>query len=219
MSKPILYSYYRSSSAYRVRIALQLKDFEFEFRAVHLVKDGGEQKKSDFVNLNPMAQVPFFVHEKAQIAQSMAIIEYIDRVWESHPKLIPDDPVQAARVRELCEIVNSGIQPLQNLSVLMELKSSFNADEEKRAEWSKYWIRNGLIALDKNLSLTMGKHAVGDTPTAADVFIVPQIYNANRFGVDMSEFPNVSFVVKSALNIDAFQKAHPSMQPDAPEKN
>jgi len=216
MSKPILYSYFRSSSAYRVRIALNVKGVDYEYRPVHLVNDGGEQNKSDFVDLNPMKQVPFFVHENAKISQSVAIIEYIDTVWDS-PRLLPRDPVGAAKVREIVEIINSGIQPLQNLSTGIELKKRFEiTDDQKTAYW-KHWIHKGFVALERQLKESSGTHCVGDHITTADLFLVPQVFNAERFEVDMGEFPTIKRVNEHLSKIEEFKKAHPAFQPDTPK--
>ncbi|MCB0393139.1 MAG: maleylacetoacetate isomerase [Bdellovibrionales bacterium] len=213
MQKPILYSYFRSSCSYRVRIALNLKEVKFETRAKHLVK--GENNLEDYKRLNPMGQVPFFVHDGVGIAQSMAIIEYIDQVFSSGQSLFPKSAGDAARVRQICEMINSGIQPHQNLSTGIEMKKWFGIDDEQKTKWWAFWIERGFVAIEKVLEETAGNFAFGDQVTAADAFIVPQVFNAKRFNLDMSKFPLISKVSGNAESLEAFKRAHPSKQPDS----
>ncbi len=218
MERPILYSYFRSSSAYRVRIALHLKGIEFETRSVHLVKEGGEQLRAEYEKLNPMKQVPLFIHKGRAIAQSVAIIEYIDTIWDTTPpRLYPEEAMQASRVRQICEIINSGIQPHQNLRSGVELQKQLGVTEEQRLSWWKFWIERGFQALEKTLVETVGEYSLGNEITAADAFVIPQVYNARRFGIDMDQYPNISKVNANANLLKAFQDAHPDNQPDAPK--
>uniref|UniRef100_A0A2R5LKH8 Putative glutathione s-transferase n=1 Tax=Ornithodoros turicata TaxID=34597 RepID=A0A2R5LKH8_9ACAR len=208
-SKPILYSYFRSSCAYRVRIALALKNIDYEYRAVSLIKDGGEQHSSEFKKLNPMSQVPVLVVDGQTLSQSLAIIEYLE---EKYPgtSLLPKDPILRAKARSLAHLVASGIQPLQNLNVLQRL------DETKRNEWCVHFISKGFQALEEMLTKTAGKYCVGDEVSVADACLVPQVYNANRFKVDMSTFPNIVRINAALVELPAFKAAHPSCQPDTP---
>lgn len=214
MDKPILYSYFRSSCSYRVRIALNLKGVDYETRPIHLVKDGGQQFNKDYFELNPMKQVPLLIHEGFAISQSMAIVEYIDAVWKMGQPLFPADPKMAARVRQICEIVNSGIQPHQNLTAGAELKKQFGIDDAQKVEWWKFWVKRGFEGLEKVVSETAVNFAFGSRVTAADAFIVPQVFNAERFGIDMGEFPILRRIAKNASEHHDFVKAHPSKQPD-----
>ena len=215
MSDLILYSYWRSSCSYRVRIALHLKGLDFEYRAVHLVKDGGEQKKADYLSLNPMGEVPCLVHKGHNLSQSMAIIEYLELF--PNPSLLPTDPVDACRVRQICEHINTGIQPIQNLKVLQEIDRRFNVGGEGKAAWAGDWIARGFESLEKRVAQTAGTYCFGDTITAADLFLIPQVYNANRFSLDMDRYPTLKRINETCLEHDAFIKAEPSCQPDAPE--
>jgi len=210
--KPILYSYWRSSCSWRVRIALQLAGVEVDQRAVHLVKDGGQQLKDQYSDLNPMQQVPTLLIQGERLTQSMAILEFINEL-KPEANLVPKDILQKAKVRMLCEIINSGIQPIQNLAVLKK----HSEDQEERKAWAKYWIEKGFRALEVELVSTAGEMSVGDQVTLADCCLVPQIYNAVRFGIDMSQFPVVSRVHENLRTKPAFIAAHPDQQPDNPE--
>ncbi len=207
MEHVTLYSYYRSSSAYRVRIVLEIKNISYEYRAIHLLKDGGEQYTRDYRKLNPMAQVPILVHNGYSLTQSLPIIEYLDTSFPT-PSLLPKEIKARCRVLKLCEMVNSGIQPLQNLSVLKKVEE-LGGD---RAEWSEYWIQRGFQALEEEMQ--EGTFSFGNQLTAADAFLVPQVYNAKRFNVDMTPFPKVTSVYEKCIVMEPFKKAHPSSQPD-----
>nr|XP_037289327.1 maleylacetoacetate isomerase-like isoform X1 [Rhipicephalus microplus] len=207
--KPVLYSYFRSSCAYRVRIALAWKNVDYEYKAVNLIKDGGEQHSAEYMKVNPMEQVPALVHNGETFTQSLAIIEYLEEKFPE-PRLLPRDPAQRAKVRAIAEIIASGIQPQQNLNVLLRL------DESKRTEWAVHFITKGFKALEATVSKTAGKYCVGDEVTIADACLVPQVYNANRFKIDMSQFPTLSRVSTALESLPAFKAAHPSCQPDTP---
>lgn len=208
----MLYSYFRSSASWRVRIVLALKGLDYEYRAVNLIKDGGEQKKEEYVkSKNPMGQVPTYVDGDMVLTQSVAIMEYLE---EKYPEvsLMPKDLAGRAKVRQLVEVVNSGTQPIQNLSVM--LKAGGTAEE--RREWMRFWIDRGLTAFEALLQSTSGKYCVGDEVTLADCCIVPQLLNANRNNVDMSKFPTINRISAELANHEAFKKAHPDNQPDCP---
>ncbi|KAK4009914.1 probable maleylacetoacetate isomerase 2 [Daphnia magna] len=209
MSTVVLYSYFRSSCSWRVRIALELKEIDYEYKAVHLVKGGGQQNADDYKVLNPMAQVPSLTIGEKVFTQSIAIMEYLEESYPSKP-LLPQDTFQRFKVREICEIIGSGIQPLQNLAVLKQF------EESKQKDWASKWIVKGLIALEKVLEGTSGKYCVGDDITLADCCLVPQLYNARRFEVNVEQFPNVVRVEKNLEILEPFIKAHPNRQPDCP---
>lgn len=208
-----LYSYFRSSAAYRVRIGLHWKRLQFETIPVHLVKSGGEQHQSGYRKVNPMGHVPSLDHDGFVVAESMAILDYLDQVFPEQP-LFPANPQDRARVIQICEIINSGIQPLQNLKVNQLLEKEFGQTKGDVERWNKYWIEKGLASLEKVLETTAGTHCLDGRVTAADAFLVPQCFSARRFGVDTSLFPVIHRVEQAALGLEAFVKAHPEKQPD-----
>ncbi len=216
MSETILYSYFRSSAAYRVRIALNLKEVPYEYRPVHLVNNGGEQNLPDYRKLNPSGEVPTFIHNGKSLSQSMAIIQYLDDVFPN-PPLFPKDPYEKAHVLQICEIINSGIQPLGNLKVLHELEKRASFDQKMKSDWSSYWIARGLDNLEKHLQGFAGSYCFGNQITAADLFLVPQIYNAHRHNVSLNNFPLATRIYRSCSELAPFQKASPEAQPDAPK--
>lgn len=214
-----LYSYWRSSSSYRVRAALELKGLAYRYEPVHLLEDGGHQHREGYRALNPMRQVPTLIverdGERQVVVQSVAICELLEDLAPS-PALLPTDPFLRARVRALVEVVNSGIQPIANLQVLQYLARSMGQVEEVRNAWIQHWIRIGCDGLEGLLSTSAGQFAVGDTPTLADCFIVPQVYNARRYAVDLTAWPTLSRIEAACLALPAFQRASPEQQPDAP---
>lgn len=220
MTRYRLHGYFRSSATYRVRIALGLKGLDWETAPVHLVKDGGQQYGDAYRRLNPLSEVPALEIRdgdgriEAVLAQSVAILEYLE---ETHPlpALLPPSPIARARCRQLVEAVNSSIQPYQNLKVLTRLKTEFGADKAAVHAWAAHFIARGFDGLEVLLSRTAGRFAFGDTPTLADVAIVPQVFNARRFSVDLSAYPTISRVETAAQALDAFQAARPERQPDA----
>lgn len=212
-----LYSYYRSSCSYRVRIALEHKKIKYTYVPVHLLNKGGEQNSPDYSLLNSKKEVPTLVHQNFLVSQSMAIIEYLDEIIPS-PLLFSGTSKQKAQIRQACEIVNSGIQPLQNLRVLNKLVTDFSINDAQKNQWVVDHIYLGLQALDTFLSKTAGEYCFGNTITAADLFLVPQIYNAERFKLDLTSFKTLFKVNKNCLKLDSFTKAHPDQQPDAPQQ-
>lgn len=207
----ILYSYWRSSCSYRVRIALEFLNCSYEYRPIHLVKDGGEQLKQEYKDLNPMAQVPYLIDGDLQLSQSMAILEYLHEKFPEK-NLIPSDPKKAAKVREICEIINSGIQPLQNLSVLKKLVGEFGINEEQKIQWIQQVITKGFQAIEPLLS--EADFCVGDF-SIADALLIPQVYNAERFELDMEAFPKIRKINNHCKSLNYFEKASPQNQPDA----
>ncbi len=209
-----LYSYFRSSSSYRVRIALNHKQIPYEYIAVHLLDQGGHQNKEEYLKVNPKQEVPTLVHNQIHISQSMAIIEYLDEL-KPNQKLFPDDLITKAQVRQICEIINSGIQPIQNLKILKKLIKDFGISEEQKIKWIKDVISSGLNALELNLKKTSGEFCFGDQITAADLFLIPQVYNAERYEMDMKPYPIIRKINEHSMKIESFKKAHPDQQPDS----
>jgi len=214
-----LYGYWRSSCSWRVRIALHYKGAQFEYVPVHLVKDGGEQNQDAYRAKNPMAQVPMLEVEENgalhRLGQSLAIIEFLEERFPA-PPLLPANGLVRARVRELAEIVNAGVQPFQNLSVLRIVKGELGGDD---AAFARRFIEKGLRAFQALAEPHAGMYSVGDTPTLADVCLVPQLHGARRFGVDLSAFPLLLGVEARCMELPAFQDAHPDRQIDAVKGN
>jgi maleylacetoacetate isomerase len=212
-----LYGYWRSSASYRLRIAMHLKQLDFDYLPVHLVKDGGEQKKNAYSNMNPSMLVPTFVDDDEDIVlnQSLAIIEYLDDKYPDTPMLLPTHAVDKARVRAIAQDIACDIQPVTNLRILQALNSDFEASSEQTKAWCAKWIELGFIALEKRLATRSGKYCFGYDVTLADVCLVPQVYNAVRFQVDMQRFPLIQKIYDNCNELDAFQKAKPEAQTDA----
>jgi len=209
-----LYSYWRSSSSWRVRIALNLKGVRYEYAAVHLGRDGGAQNTPEYREKNPLRTVPLLEWEEGgkvhRLSQSMAILAYLEERWPE-PALWPKDPLKKAQVWMLAEIPNSSIQPLQNLAVSKQVGA---AGGDGNA-WSKHWNERGLEALEAWAKPLAGQFLVGDQVSAADVCLIPQLYSARRFGVDLAAFPTLTRVEKACEALDAFARARPERQPDA----
>ncbi len=212
-----LYGYWRSSAAFRVRIALELKGIPYTYRPVHLLEGGGQQYAQSYRALNPMAEVPTLVDEASGLVlgQSVAIMEYLEEVHSS-PALLPSYAADRARVRQLVEVVNSGIHPIANLKVLKRLSALFATGQADNEAWAAYWIGRGFDGLEGLVARTAGAHAFGDAVTLADCAIVPQLYNARRFKVDLGPFPTLARLWDAAMALPAFQRAAPERQPDAP---
>ncbi|MDB5036498.1 MAG: putative maleylacetoacetate isomerase 2 isoform [Bacteriovoracaceae bacterium] len=210
--KPILYNYFRSSSAYRVRIAFHLKKIDFEYRPINLLKS--EQKSDSYLKINPKGEVPFLIDGNIKLSQSLAICEYLDAKW-NEPLLFPQELNERMKCLEICELIGAGIQPAHNLAILDELTKRFGADDTKRADWCRHFMEKGLAALEKILEGTAGKYSLGNTLTAADIFLVPQVFAANRFKVDIAKFPIIKKVNDTCLLLEAFERAEPSRQIDA----
>jgi maleylacetoacetate isomerase len=206
----VLYSYWRSSCSYRVRIALAFKQIPYRYHAVNLIKDGGEQLKDEYAHLNPMKVVPSLLIDGVVLNQSVAILEYLEETRPGPVSLLPpkDKPVLRARARQIVNIIVADTQPLQNLKVLNMV------GEDRKMAWAKHWIQNGLQGVEKVLQETAGKYCVGDQVTFADLALVPQIYNARRFGVDLEPFPIIRRVTEALEQLPEFQAAHPDAQPD-----
>jgi maleylacetoacetate isomerase len=211
-----LYSYWRSSASYRVRIALNLKALPYAYHGVNLVKDGGEQWGKAYQEINPQSRVPTLVHDGQRLSQSLAIIEYLDETFPGN-KLLPHDPVDRARVRMLSQIIASDIQPMQNTSTTRYLKEKLEVDEAGISDWMREWITRGLDAYNAHLERDhlSGKFSHGDTPTMADCCLVPQMYVAQRFGIEPARYPRLVLIWENCNHLTAFSAAHPSKQIDA----
>lgn len=202
-----LYSYWRSSCSWRVRIALNFKGIPHEIVPVHLVR--AEHDQAEHRGRNPMGQVPVLAVDEGFLSQSVAILEYLEERYPT-PALLPADPWQRAQVRAVVETINSGIQPIQNMAVNRYVAATFGGDA---AAWNHHWIGRGLERLEQQV--VPGPFAVGATPTFADLCLVPQLYNARRFGCAVEAWPNLLAVEAACLALPAFQAAHPDQQPDA----
>lgn len=209
-----LYGYWRSSAAYRVRIALNLKGIEFESIPVHLVKNGGEQHLEGYVALNPSHLVPTLVDGNITLNQSMAILDYIE-AKNGHCPLYPNDIVQKANVQGIAMDIACEIHPVNNLRVQQYLMNELSVTDEEKLAWSHHWMKLGFQAIESKIANSAGKYCFGDQVTMADIFLVPQVYNANRFSLDMSEFPTIVRVVENCNQLAAFDHARPEMQADA----
>lgn len=217
MADFILHNYFRSSTSYRVRIALNWKDLNYDYQAVHLLADGGQQHRPEYLKLNPQGEVPTLIHKGRAIAQSFAIIEYLDEIHPS-PPLFPKDAFGRAKVRQMCENINCFIHTLGNLKVQQFLEKRYGLDASKKEEWVGHWTHQGLTATEKLLSEFSGKYSFGDEVSAMDCFLVPQVFSAERFKVDLSKYENLRRINENCLQLEAFKKAHPSRQPDTPEE-
>lgn len=206
-----LYSYFRSSAAYRVRIALNLKGIDHDLVPVNLV--AGEQRSDSYRRHNPQGLLPTLVTDEHTLTQSGAILEWLEEEYPE-PALYPPDALQRARVRALCQLVACDIHPLNNLRVLKYLKGELGLDEDTVRLWYAHWVIEGFNALEP--SLPEEAFVNGETPGMAEIFIVPQVYNAERFAVAMGNFPRLRALRDRCEELPAFQKAHPNAQPDSP---
>ncbi|MDF3834416.1 maleylacetoacetate isomerase [Cupriavidus basilensis] len=211
-----LYSYFRSSASYRVRIALSLKGLPYEYLPVHLLRDGGQQLLPAYRAMNPDALVPTLVDDDQVLMQSVAMVEYLD---ETHPEppLLPGSALDRAYIRAVALEVACEIHPLNNLRVLKYLKHTLGVAEEAKDAWYRHWVETGFESVNANLVRAgkAGRFCFGDTPTLADICLVPQVFNAQRFNIDVSRYPAIAKVFDSCMALPAFQQAEPKAQPDA----
>lgn len=211
-----LYTYYRSSAAYRVRIALHLKALPFEAIAVHLIRDGGQQKQASYLAQNPQGLVPLLTTETLTLPQSLAIIEWLD---ETHPQpaLLPTEPAARARVRAIAQAIACDIHPLNNLRVLRYLSENLGMTDVQKKQWYRHWVNEGLMAVEQLLAQNSqtGTFCHGEQPSLADCCLVPQVFNGLRFGCDLGNMPIIRRIVQACDALPAFQKAAPANQPDA----
>ncbi len=210
------YGYFRSSSAYRCRIAFNLKDVDYDFVSVHLRKDGGQQKKSDYRAKNPQALVPALEDGDFILTQSLATIEWLDETFPEKARLLPEDKDRRAKVRAFAQAIACDIHPLQNLRVLDYLKAEFGADQAALDRWCGRWISDGLAACEALLEKEPASaFCFGETPGLADICLIPQVFSAHRFGIDLSAMPRLVAIAEAANALPAFANAHPRNQPDA----
>lgn len=215
-----LHGYWRSSASYRVRIALALKGLEYEYSSIHLLKSGGEQKSAEYSRLNPAKLVPTLevtdpnTGEHLTLNQSLAIIEYLDASFPG-PRLVPESPVDAAVVRTLALDMAADLQPIANLRVLQYLTGELEQPDEQKQAWIAHWVTQAFQAFEARLQKTAGKYCVGDNVTLADVCLIPQVYNAKRFNVDLTPYPRLLSVVEALEVLPAFVAARPENQIDA----
>lgn len=211
-----LYTYFRSSAAYRVRIALNLKGLAYEAVPVHLLRDGGQQNQPAYRALSPLGTVPVLENEGEVITQSLAIIEYLE---ETHPlpPLLPASAADRARVRALAQTIACDIHPVNNLRVLQYLGKHFAATQEQKDAWYRHWVGEGLRAVEQLLvgDSRTGAFCHGDAPTLADCCLVPQVFNARRFDCPLDAMPTIRRIVAACEALPAFRNAAPAMQPDA----
>jgi len=208
-----LYTYFRSSAAYRVRIALNLKGLPYDMAAIHLTKDGGQQRKPDFVAVNPQMRVPALELSSGDVVpQSLAIIEYLDEIHPD-PALLPADALERAHVRAISQIVACDIHPLNNLIVLQYLKRELKHEQAEIDAWYHHWVIEGFKAIEAMIS--PGPYACGAQVSLADVCLVPQVFNARRLKVPLDAFPKIVAADAACLKLAAFDKARPENQPDA----
>ncbi|TQV71528.1 maleylacetoacetate isomerase [Aliikangiella marina] len=213
-----LHGYWRSTAAYRVRIGLNLKQASYTQIPVHLVKDGGEQHKPEFRELNPQGLVPTLIDDGLVISQSIAILEYIDEKYPK-PKLLPESIAERAITRQLCQVIACDTHPLNNLRVLQYLSNEMDITDEAKNLWYHHWLRLGFQAYEGLLALHEidGPYSMGEELSLADACLIPQIYNAHRFNFPMEEFPRLLAINENCLKLERFQNAVPENQPDAGE--
>ncbi len=215
MADPVLYDYWRSSAAYRVRIAMNIKGIPYKSQAVHLVRDGGEQKLPSYKAVNPQALVPSLALQNGDvITQSLAIIDYLDETVPT-PALLPSDPVLRAQVRAMAYLIACDIHPINNLRILKYLKSPLDHAQEDIDTWYRHWVAEGFAALEALAAPFNGDYLAGNSVSLADICLVPQMYNARRLKCDLSPYPRLVAVDARLQAIEAIAKAAPEKQPDA----
>ena len=210
-----LYGYFRSSTSYRTRIAMNLKQLDYDYVAVNLAQD--EQLEATFQAINPQGLVPVLQVDDLWLYQSPAILEWLEEVYPEHP-LLPKDAAARMQVRALSAMISCDIHPLNNRRILQYLRNELDVDEAKVMEWCQRWMSEGFIALEKRLAQdkNRSKFCYGDSPTFADCYLIPQVSSAERFKVDLSAYPNIIAIDAHCRTLKAFADADPMMQPDAP---
>lgn len=206
-----LYSYFRSSAAYRVRIALNLKELSYETESIHLVKN--EQQMDRYKNLNPSQLVPTLIDEDNVFLQSMSILEYLEEQYPTKA-LLPKNQVERAKVRAFSQAIACDIHPLNNLRVLKYLNNELAITDQQKNDWYKHWLIEGFRSLEHQLQHSNGQFCFGTKPTFADCCLIPQVYNAKRFKIDLSAFPKIESIYLHCLTLPAFLHASPEQQPD-----
>jgi len=196
-----------------VRIALGMKEIDYQYVAVPLLE--GKQRAEEYTLKNPSQVVPTLEIDGHTMGQSVSIMEYLEETRTNQgTHLLPSDPFKRQQVRQIVQIIAADTQPIQNLKVMKKIKEDFNTDEQAKTNWAKYWIEAGFVALEKVLEKTSGKYCVGDEVSMDDCCLVPQVYNAKRFGVDMTRFPIITRIDETCATLPVFQKAHPDQQVD-----
>jgi maleylacetoacetate isomerase len=213
-----LYNYFRSSTSYRVRIALELKKLPYTNHPVHLLNNGGEQHSDEYRRINPMGGVPSLVHGEKVISQSFAIIDYLDAVFKAPFPLFSEDKFITAKIRQFCEVINADIHPLQNLKVMQFLEKQYHLTSEQKHVWLNKWINEGLQSLETMIAPFAGQFCFGDQITAADLFLIPQLFSSQRFNIDITQYKTLEQINKNCMEVEAFKKAHPYRQPDTPDE-
>lgn len=220
MNQLVLYNYFRSSTSFRVRLALEIKKLPYEYKPIHLLNNGGEQHSAEYRTLNAMGGVPTLIHhvnsEKRAIGQSMAITQYLDETFPQTYQLFPKDPWQKSLVIQFCENINADTHAYGNLRTLQYLEKNFSANDEQKTKWIHHWTLAGLNACEKMLEKHAGLFSFGDEITAADTFLIPQIVSAQRFKVPLEPFNKINQVFNHCMGIESFKKAHPFRQIDTP---
>ncbi len=211
-----LFGYFRSSAAYRVRIALELKSLDWHSESIHLTKDGGMQFGSPYQSINPSSLVPTLQDHDTYLTQSLAIIEYLEEKYRK-PALLPRDPISRSWVRSIALSIACDVHPLNNLRVLKYLKNTLEVSDSARSDWYAHWISKTFAGIETMLAQQpyTGSFCYGDKPTLADICLVPQIFNANRFECDLTSFPTILRINNNCMALKAFQAAHPTNQPDS----
>ncbi len=211
-----LYDYWRSSAAYRVRIALNIKELTYEQVSIHLTKEGGQQKSETYRSMNPQGLVPVLKDGDLTINQSLSIIEYLEEKFPQ-PALLPKSPERKALARSISQMIACDIHPLNNLRILHYLKDALSVSDDEKQTWYQHWVKEGFSAIEQQLALypVQGEFCLGNELSVADVCLIPQVYNAQRFGVDMHDFPRLCDINAFCLGLEAFKKAIPENQSDA----
>ncbi|MCF6807789.1 maleylacetoacetate isomerase [Thiotrichales bacterium 19S9-12] len=205
-----LYDYFRSSASYRVRIALELKKIPYELEEVHLIRDGGQQYHEDYTRLNPQQRVPTLVDDDLVLTQSTAILQYLEDQYPK-PRLLPDDSKNKYKILSFINIIACDVHPLNNLSVLNYLKDEFQIDEQQKLSWYHHWIEQGFQAIELQLASSKGSFSFGNDISLADIYLIPQVYNAIRFNLAMEKYPLILEIYNACNQLDAFQKASPQV--------
>ncbi len=217
-----LHNYFRSSTSYRVRIALELKQIKYDYKPVHLLNNGGEQNSPHYQFLNPIGGVPTLVHQhqgqEKIIGQSLAIIEYIDEIFPDLNPLFPKDSYAKSLVKQFCENINADTHPYSNLKTLQYLEKEFHIDQNQKTKWIQHWIDLGLTACEKMIATYKGQFCFSNALTAADLCLVPQMVSAERFQVDIKKYSELYKIYNHCMTIEAFKTAHPFRQIDTPEE-
>ena len=215
----ILYSYFRSSAAYRVRIALNIKNIDYEIKPVHLLNSGGEQHSKDYHQLNPLELVPVLSHNGMNISQSMAIMDYLEHV-QSRPSIYPSNIHERVACQEFALSIACDIHPINNLRVLQKLKQDYTLSEEQLTQWNLHWIGIGFSALEEKIGQDKDKitkpFCFGDQPSLADICLIPQVYNGLRHGINMQDYPKLNDIYNHCITLKHFKNASPECQPDFP---